>query len=575
MQGAGARPRSGGGSAGGGRGSSAAAASSRRRVERDYDDDDYDDDRGAARRRSAPRGRGPPPKSSKRASAGSGSSSSSRSRKDGGSSRSSRPPARSSASRSRGGPPRRRDYDDEDDYSYDDDDYGRGSSRQYRRGALVPSGRGSASRNTPSILSEVASQLRNKAAAAREEAQGKLVEWRKIAKCKTSSQYERYMLQLTWPDDNAVEDSFISDVIHYLDTSDDYYGVTDKKNPFRRTLLKLYKRMRERDHRTVIKAMFILHQLAHGLNPEAATRLAQHTKRIRREYDPKSPREKFFSVDRVVDVSPVGEPFVSFIEAYYGFTLKRIQFAEGGLKRVSEALTDEATSDKAAIKLLARTSAVIEASIQCRLTKDLLGPLTASVMDFLAVDAAEMWQVFAEGVIALCSSSASSEVSNDVKMEFLRKAISTQDALESYLLKSRKMIWGKKKGKGASLGLRLDLEELTAAIEGAAQPVEDDEDEDEDVPQQRAEDEAEWEVGAEGGVTGGDRQSEGEEEDAADEVEEEEEQEKQQPQADDEEVEEEEEEAPGQDEYDDEEYEEESGDEELEAGDDEEEDEYY
>ncbi len=59
----------------------------------------------------------------------------------------------------------------------------------------------------------------------KEDTSGRVQEWKNLYKCKVSSQFERYMLQLTWPDDNAVAEPFIRDVVKHLEYDDGYYSV--------------------------------------------------------------------------------------------------------------------------------------------------------------------------------------------------------------------------------------------------------------------------------------------------------------------------------------------------------------
>jgi hypothetical protein len=59
-----------------------------------------------------------------------------------------------------------------------------------------------------SILSGIAATMLEKASSVQEASKGKALEWRKIVKGKVSSQFERFMLQLTWPDDSAIDPVF-------------------------------------------------------------------------------------------------------------------------------------------------------------------------------------------------------------------------------------------------------------------------------------------------------------------------------------------------------------------------------
>ncbi len=83
-------------------------------------------------------------------------------------------------------------------------------------------------RNTPHAnpkLNSLRSFGQYRMAQVKEDTSDRVQEWKNLYKCKMSSQFERYMLQLTWPDDNAVAEPFVRDIVRHLEYDDGYYSV--------------------------------------------------------------------------------------------------------------------------------------------------------------------------------------------------------------------------------------------------------------------------------------------------------------------------------------------------------------
>ena len=59
-----------------------------------------------------------------------------------------------------------------------------------------------------SMLRGLASKMMNQASSVQEMGVGRAMVLKKLVKGRTSSQFERFMLQLTWPDDSAVDPTF-------------------------------------------------------------------------------------------------------------------------------------------------------------------------------------------------------------------------------------------------------------------------------------------------------------------------------------------------------------------------------
>ncbi|KAG5175385.1 hypothetical protein JKP88DRAFT_265815 [Tribonema minus] len=392
--------------------------------------------------------------------------------------------------------PARRDFDDYDEDEEDDYDVQdvRGSRRGgYGKGALVPARRGKG-RGPPaksSLLSGLASSVLEKASSMQEASKGKAMEWRKIVKGKVSSQFERFMLQLTWPDDVPVDPVFTTDMMHYLDTADDYPDEMAPTNPYRRTLRKLWARMSEKDYRrtlrklwarmsekdyrTVLKSLMLVHHMGIDLGPDASMRARTHILRMRKEVNSKKGNEMYFQLQRIMDVNAVGEPFVPFIKAYASYAFKRATMFVGGLKVVSQTLKAKKTQEGTAVELLQTIDAMLNQGLNVKLLqtidamlnqglnvkllqtidamlnqglnvkvdrKELVTDLTRAALQYTAGDMLELWRVYAAGVQRLAEggfAGAGGKGAKDGKQRLLSGYASTRSAVSAYLDQCKKM----------------------------------------------------------------------------------------------------------------------------------------
>ncbi|CAM9106667.1 unnamed protein product, partial [Choristocarpus tenellus] len=281
---------------------------------------------------------------------------------------------------------------------YDErDSYGRKDRRGHSGGrALVPTR--SRPPPKPSVFSSLASTVKDKAAAMQEDAKGKVMEWKKIAKGKFSSHFERFMLQMTWPDDNAVDETFVKDLMHYLDTADDYPDVRSPNNPYKRTLRKLWSRIAEDDYRTKLKALVLLHHMSTDLSVAASIRVRNHLMRMRDETNLKNRNEVYFEQSRISDVSSTGIPFLPLLKSYGSFTFRRMVEVKGGPGQVLATLKSKKTTQAEAVTLLRRLDKLICHGTGCRVDRKTMCKITADVIRFTANDTMIMWRLYVKGL---------------------------------------------------------------------------------------------------------------------------------------------------------------------------------
>ena len=198
------------------------------------------------------------------------------------------PPRRSggrpSSSRRSGGPPPRRS--------------GRSSGpRGYDRSAVVPYGP-----QTPSTFSRGLSALRDaipdpgavRDATARtlktaRDTSSKLSStiYREV-KGLTSSELEQVMLKATRPDDTPVKGKHVERLVGVT------YQISARYDIYDAVLRKLWGKMAERDWRTTVKALYILHRFSADGAPEHQAALKARLRELRRTRDPKR-KDKYFN----------------------------------------------------------------------------------------------------------------------------------------------------------------------------------------------------------------------------------------------------------------------------------------
>lgn len=230
------------------------------------------------------------------------------------SSRSRGPPPREAASRRRGPPPPRFDDYDEDEY----DDYlpprrrGGPSSRgppQQRRGPPRRNGQvvsynrgGRRGAPPPSTFTRGLSAIRDKmpdpttvkdtVMSATKAAQQKTTSlssnlYREV-KGLTSSELEQVMLKSTRPDDTPVKSKHVERLVGVT------YQISGKYDIYDAVLRKLWNKMAEKDLRTKMKSVYVLHRFSVDGGPEHQEALKQRLRALRKTKDPKRAGSRYF-----------------------------------------------------------------------------------------------------------------------------------------------------------------------------------------------------------------------------------------------------------------------------------------
>lgn len=327
-----------------------------------------------------------------------------------------RPSKKSARPAPRKRPPPPRDYEDEYDEEYDEYERrpsrpskrsGRSNSSSSRRGGppprrgppprggrVVPYGkpaRPSATQSASATLSKgwtaitsvmpdpstVRDGVTSSISAARETTSLLSSNLYREVKGLTSSELEQVMLKATRPDDTAVKGKHVERLVGVT------YQISSRYDIYDAVLRKLWGKMAEKDWRTTIKALYILHRYSADGAPEHAQALKARLRELRRTKDPKR-KDKYFNSKQLLagDSKPENIPFRAFMARYSHYVLLRAQCFGGIFDEISQKPTPpkrDKKSSKAAptmkpitstnlrVENLEAASMLLKAGVACQL----------------------------------------------------------------------------------------------------------------------------------------------------------------------------------------------------------------
>ncbi|CAJ1952470.1 unnamed protein product [Cylindrotheca closterium] len=190
----------------------------------------------------------------------------------------------------------------------------------------------------------------------------------------TSSELEQVMLKATRPDDTAVKGKHVERLVGVT------YQISARYDIYDAVLRKLWSKMAEKDWRTTIKALYILHRFSADGAPEHAPSLKARLRELRRTRDPKR-KEKFFSSKQLLagDDKPENAKFKAFMSRYAHYVLLRVQcfggmFDEIGVEPGKETKKSKSkpkpkpiTSTCLRVEHLDASALLLKAGVACQL----------------------------------------------------------------------------------------------------------------------------------------------------------------------------------------------------------------
>jgi hypothetical protein len=136
----------------------------------------------------------------------------------------------------------------------------------------------------------------------------------------TSSELEQVMLKATRPDDSPVKGKHVERLVGVT------YQISARYDIYDAVLRKLWSKMAEKDWRTTIKALYILHRFSADGAPDHAPALKARLRELRRTRDPKR-KDKFFNTKQLMagDSTPENGKYRAFMQRYAHYVLLRAQ----------------------------------------------------------------------------------------------------------------------------------------------------------------------------------------------------------------------------------------------------------
>jgi len=167
----------------------------------------------------------------------------------------------------------------------------------------------------------------------------------------TSSELEQVMLKATRPDDTAVKGKHVERLVGVT------YQISARYDIYDAVLRKLWKKMSEKDWRTTIKALYILHRFSADGAPEHSGALKARLRELRRTRDPKK-KDKYFNSKQLLqgDNKPESAKFRAFMSRYAHYVLLRAQCFGGMFDEISSAPVPTKDKKKAIIKPITATA---------------------------------------------------------------------------------------------------------------------------------------------------------------------------------------------------------------------------
>uniref|UniRef100_A0A7S3VA38 ENTH domain-containing protein n=2 Tax=Chaetoceros debilis TaxID=122233 RepID=A0A7S3VA38_9STRA len=136
----------------------------------------------------------------------------------------------------------------------------------------------------------------------------------------TSSELEQVMLKATQPNDVPVKGTHVERLVGVT------YQISGRYDIYDAVLRKLWSKMIEKDWRTTIKALYILHRFSADGAPDHQAALKARLRELRRTRDPKR-KEKYFNSKQLLagDNTPANLAYRAFLGRYAHYVLLRAQ----------------------------------------------------------------------------------------------------------------------------------------------------------------------------------------------------------------------------------------------------------
>ena len=211
-----------------------------------------------------------------------------------------------------------------------------------------------------------------------------------------SSDFEVLLLQMTSPDDNPPDNADINRFMATIETFVRNMDVTSASNPYRVTLRKLWSKLTEKDFRTVVKGLYLLHILLRNSQPEDALVFKTLLAKMIRERCKKT-KCKYFDVNIMCQSSQDMIYATDFIFRYTNFILKRAKTFTSSFEEM-KLITEGMDVDDICAQMF-KAKKLLDAALDCKSSLDLnntASPVIILCFKSIAIDMRDLFVLFYE-----------------------------------------------------------------------------------------------------------------------------------------------------------------------------------
>ena len=213
------------------------------------------------------------------------------------------------------------------------------------------------------------------------------------AKVLRSSAFEAMLLRATWPGDDPVPQELLDEIIKHSIPAFKYGRSSAEDDPYHVTLHKLWTKMCEKDWRTVVKSLYIVHCVSRDCSVDACNRFALAIKDMSRVRNPKSPDHKYFDLAFIKEVDDASAPYESFLASYAAYVLYRAKTFSNKFEEIKE-ISDQ-THEKQAVARLKRAQQCITNGLKCTVEdRDQQNLITGHATRQICNDLRDCWKHF-------------------------------------------------------------------------------------------------------------------------------------------------------------------------------------
>jgi hypothetical protein len=220
------------------------------------------------------------------------------------------------------------------------------------------------------------------------------------AKVLRSSAFEGMLLKATWPGNEAVPENILSEIIKHSIPAFKYGRSSSEDDPYHMTLHKLWTKMCEKDWRTVVKSLYVLHMISRECSTDACERFAAAIKSLARTRNPKNPDHKYFALSPIADVDNLGEMYSSFIRDYAAYVIFRAKTFSGKFQDIKEI--SEESSEVQVVAKLKKLMTCISNGLKCSVVeRKQQNPIIGHATKVIANDLKDMLKLFSDKMAPL------------------------------------------------------------------------------------------------------------------------------------------------------------------------------